>query len=274
MNLGEVVRDFRVESRLGGEGAVREYLGRGPDGAEVVLRVLQAGSAAGGEATLRFLRECEIHRRLEHPNLQRALGYGIHEGEQYLVLERQQGVPLSRWLAAREGGRPAATALAIADEILAALEHAHSRGVIHRDVRPANVLMPLADGPIKLVNFSVARAEDRLLETGRGAILGTFRYASPEQNRGRTVDPTSDLYSLGLVLHEMLTGVPMIHADNLIDALRAQAEPVVPPSQRAPAVPKLLDLVVCKLLAPEPAGRYPSAAAARVALGAARTRAA
>jgi serine/threonine-protein kinase len=274
VEIGELVRDFRVEARVGGAGAVREYLGRGPDGTEVLLRVLEAGSAPGAEATLRFLRECEIHRKLEHPNLQRALGYGIHGGEQYLVLERQQGVPLSRWLAAREGGCPPATALAIADEVLLALEHAHSRGVIHRDVRPANVLLPLADGPIKLVNFSVARAEDHLLETGRGAILGTFRYASPEQNRGQPVGPTSDLYSLGLVLYEMLTGQVVIRADDLVDALAAQAAPLVPPSRLVAAVPKLLDLVVSKLLAAEPAQRYASATAARAALAAARTRAA
>lgn len=266
LRIGDEVRHFRLQVLLGGDSAHPVF--RGADartGEPVVVKTFTPGPDVDPELFARFRREVEVYRKLDHPNVVRYLSQGVHEGVNYIVLEYVEGRTVEALLA--RGRFPMREALATVGQLLRAVEHAHSRGVLHRAIQPSNILVT-TDGVVKLLDFGVASADDRLLTSRVGAaVRGSFCYAAPEQNKGRKADERSDLYAVGLVFWELLTGRRAIDADDPLEAVELQHRgPLPPPSSWNGKVSPELDALCGRLLALEPAARFPAAAEVREAL--------
>ncbi len=224
-------------------------------GRTVALKTLVHSFGAPTEQK-RFLREAQIVSQLSHPSIINLYDVGIEEGNvAYLVMEYVTGKTLQQVLL--ESPIPFPRACAWAADLAGALTRAHRAGIIHGDVKPANILVT-DDGNVKLGDFGIARFATQV--SGSGHMMGTPAYLSPEQIRGEPQNTRSDLFSLGIVLYQMVTGVAPFEGSS-VSAVCAQilsAEPI-PPTQRNPALPAGIDHVILRSLAKSPADRYPSA---------------
>jgi serine/threonine-protein kinase len=227
-------------------------------GRQVAIKVLREQFAADPEFVERFDREARSAARLSHPNIVDIYDVGADGETRFIVMELVEGENLKS-LIRRGGALPPALVIGYGREVGAALEYAHRRGIVHRDVKPQNVLLD-ADGHAKLTDFGIAQAAESVGLTQTG-VLGTPQYMSPEQARGRGVGPASDVYSLGVVLYELATGRLPFQADSpLAIALRhVEDEPPAPRSLN-PSVPPALEAVILRALAKAPAERFASAA--------------
>ena len=266
---------YTVLRALGSGGFGEVFLARDEVlGREVALKVLHRRCVDDGGGIERFGREARSAASLSHPNVVAVHDFGQDpvDGAPYIVMEYVPGVTLADVLEG-EGALAPGVAAAVALGVASGLEAAHRRGVIHRDVKPANVLLAGAGafGAVKVADFGVARvvAEDTLTE--ENAVVGTAHYLSPEQAMGRPAGPASDLYSLGVVLYEMLAGRRPFEAEGaespLAVAMRHVTEEPDPPSASNPEVPPALDALVMRLLAKDPEGRPASAAILAEELG-------
>ena len=224
---------YEIVELIGAGGMGRVYRARDTKlGRDVAIKVLPAEFSREPERLARFEREAKLLASLNHPNIATLHGLEESEGERYLVMELVPGETLAERL--KRGPLPADEALAVARQVASALEAAHENGVIHRDVKPANIkIMP--DGQVKVLDFGLAKAfapdgtnEDpsssptlSAAGTRAGVILGTAAYMSPEQARGQTVDKRSDIFSFGAVLFEMLAGRPPFRGETVSDVLAA-----------------------------------------------------
>ena len=231
----------------------------------VAVKVLFPELARDASFVERFRREAQSAARLNHPNIVSVFDFGEDADGNFIVMEYVAGPTLSDVIGA-DGPMAPSRAVAIGADIAAALAAAHREGIVHRDVKPANVL--LADGVAKVADFGIARAADsRAGLTLPGMIIGTANYLSPEQAQGLPVDHRTDLYSLGMVLYEMLTGRPPFTGDNPIAvAYQQQHESALPPSSRNRAVSPRLDAIVAELLSLDPVDRPSSADQVRAEL--------
>ncbi|RMG12042.1 MAG: serine/threonine protein kinase, partial [Planctomycetota bacterium] len=264
----------RVGARLGeytllgllGRGAMGEvWLGEGPEG-RVALKLLRETLSEESDAARRFAREIEILASLDHPGIVRARSGLEREGDlHYYAMELVLGRNLQAVLDAAGALRPA-HAVDLTCELLDALQAAHDAGVVHRDVKPANVLID-REGRARLTDFGLARADGRSHLTLAEVVLGTPAYMSPEQARGLEAGPASDLYSTGAVLFQLLCGRPPFTAERPLALLRAHSDEAPPdPATLCPGLPAPLAEVVLRALAKEPERRYASAVAMREAL--------
>ena len=235
-------------------------------GRTVALKTLVHSFGAPTEQK-QFLREAQIVSQLSHPAIVNLYDVGIEDGNvAYLVMEYVPGKTLQQVLAESTGPMPIARACAWISDLAGALHRAHRSGVIHGDIKPANILVT-EDGKVKLSDFGIARFATQV--SGSGKMMGTPAYLSPEQILGEPQNTRSDLFSLGIVLYQMVTGVAPFDGSSVsaVCAQILQAEPV-PPSQRNPAVSAELDRIVLRCLAKTSADRYPSAEAFATSLDA------
>jgi eukaryotic-like serine/threonine-protein kinase len=228
----------------------------------VALKVLRTGDSADADRAARFQQEAALAARLQHPNIVQVFEYGIHAGRAFIAMQLVEG----RTLASETGGLPQpAIAAARRVELLASAIHfAHTHGVVHRDLKPANVLVGL-DDELRIVDFGLAKELQGVsTQTTTGLVLGTPAYMAPEQAAGRThsVGPTTDVWALGAILYELLTGRPPFRGESPVATLQQviAVEPIVP-SRLQPRIPRDLETICLKCLEKSPARRYASAAA-------------
>jgi serine/threonine-protein kinase len=231
----------------------------------VAVKVLRSDLAADDATRARFRNEAIAAARVNHPNIVATYDTGDDNGTAYIVMELVDG-PTVRRLVDEHGPLPVQDAIRIGIEVAAALDAAHAAGLVHRDVKPPNVLVP-PSGPVKVTDFGIAKAtgDDDLTRTG--AVMGTARYLAPEQVSGEPADARTDVYALGLLLYEMLCGAPPFGGETDVATAMARLTTTAPPIrlQRAD-VPHALDDIVHRCLARDRARRYPSAGDVREAL--------
>ncbi|WP_409330585.1 protein kinase domain-containing protein [Trujillonella humicola] len=262
---GTGIGGYVVERRLGSGGMGAVYLARHPTlPRHVALKVLHTGLAATPGVRARFEREAELVSRLSHPNVVDVLDRGTQDGLLWIAMQYVAGPDLATVLA-RDGAAPPERALAIVAAVGAALDHAHACGLVHRDVKPANVLLAVLPGGgerVVLTDFGIGQdtASSSVL-TQTGEVTASLAYAAPEQVSGGRVDSRADVYALGAVLFELLTGRRALTAETLPAALYAVVT-APPPDPRAvrPDLPPPITGVLARAMAKDPAHRYGSCA--------------
>ena len=265
--IGIVVGNrYELTSRVAGGGMGEVWAARDQVlGRTVAVKLLRAQHAGDPTFLQRFRTEARHAASLSHPGIASVYDYGEDDGAAYLVMELVPGEALSTRLQ-REGALAPAVAIPLLQQSAAALQAAHSAGLVHRDVKPANLLIT-PDDHVKITDFGIARLGDDAGITRTGEVMGTAQYLSPEQALGQTATPASDVYSLGVVAYEMLAGRRPFDADSSVAIAMAHV-------QRAPellpaAVPPAIAAVVLQALSKDPAQRPPTAAAFGQALGSA-----
>ncbi|MDA0161995.1 PASTA domain-containing protein [Solirubrobacter ginsenosidimutans] len=250
---------YRAQRRLGAGGmaevwcAQDEVLGR-----RVAVKLMGGRFVEDPEFHERFRREAQAAAGLTHPNIVAIFDRSEWDGTPYIAMELVDGKTLKE-LVTERGPLPADIAVGLTEQVLRALGYAHRRGIVHRDVKPQNVIVD-ADGQAKVADFGIARAGETSEMTQTGAIVGTMQYLSPEQAEGRPVDRRADLYSAGVVLYELLTGqVPFDGEAPISIAIKHINERPVPPGQLERGISPALEAVVMRALEKDPARRFQSA---------------
>jgi serine/threonine-protein kinase len=251
---------YDVVRPLGSGGMGEVYLARDRVlGRDVALKVLRRQYAGDDEFAERFKREALSAASLSHPNIVQVYDRGeTEDGASYIAMEYVPGGTLKERIS-REGPLEVADTAALGAQVAEALGAAHERGMVHRDIKPQNVLLT-ARGEAKVADFGIARAASSATISQTGSVMGTAGYMSPEQALGEPATPKSDLYSLGVVLYEALTGRLPYTADNPIAvSMKHVNEPLRPPRELNPRIPEGMNALVTKLMAKDPQGRYASA---------------
>ncbi len=265
--IGSVIGTYRVESCLGTGGMGTVY--RGVDvmlDRPVAIKVLKPELVNNPQLIERFRTEAVLLAKLNHPNIATLYGFLPIGPQQFaMVMEFLPGVSLDAWLR-QYGAMPLGQAVVVFSGILDAIGHAHQHGIIHRDIKPSNVMV-LPDGTPKVMDFGIARAMGSSHQTRVGAIVGTLEYMSPEQIQGKEADARSDIYALGILLYEMLTGrVPFV-ADSEYALLQAHIHnPPPPPQVFTPSIPETVAQVVLHALEKDPQRRFQTAEEFKLAL--------
>jgi eukaryotic-like serine/threonine-protein kinase len=249
---------YRIQRKLGAGGMADVYLAEDQElGRRVAIKILNGRHANDDQFIERFRREAKNAAALNHPNIVSIYDRGEAEETYYIAMEFLDGRTLKELIVSR-GAAPINVAIEYARQILSALRFAHRHGIVHRDIKPHNVLVD-GEGRVKVTDFGIARAGTSQM-TEAGSIVGTAQYLSPEQARGGEVDPRSDLYSLGIVLYELLTGKTPFDGETPVEiAMKHLSTAPKPPSNLRPDVPPELDMVVMRALAKNPDDRYESA---------------
>ena len=279
IGLGSRIGGYRVLALIGQGGMGTVYRAERVDsGEQVALKLLGESLAGSPEFRRRFVREARYARELDHPNVVSVREVGEDGAHMYMVMPEVIGNDLNTLLAL-EGPIEAASLLRVLDEVASALDALHGRGIIHRDVKPANVIVASGQGPqpagrAYLTDFGLGKdpSHDSAALTAVGEFVGTFKYVAPEQVLGRELDHRVDVYSLGCLLYECLTGLAPFPHEREVEVLDAHLEDPPPkPSESRPGLPEEIDGVVARAMAKDPGERYGSAgelaAAARAALG-------
>src|SRR5438445_172704 len=249
---------YKILRKLGAGGMANVYLAEDQElGRRVAIKILDDRHAADEQFVERFRREAKNAAALSHQNIVSIYDRGEAEGTYYIAMEFLDGRSLKELIITR-GPAPVSIAIDYARQILAGLRFAHRHGIVHRDIKPHNVIVD-SEGRLKVTDFGIARAGASQM-TEAGSIIGTAQYLSPEQARGTQVDQTSDLYSLGIVLYELLTGTVPFTGDTPVEiAMKHISAVPEPPSAKRPDIPHDVDLVVMRALAKDPNDRYESA---------------
>jgi serine/threonine-protein kinase len=259
---GQTIDGYEITSVLGVGGMSEAYLARdGRAGGSVVLKLPHPQLLGDPSAFTRFEREIEIGRRLVHPNVQRVLGTGRIPGTiaPYIVLEYVEGESFRQYLTEHKP-LPIDRAIDFANQLAQALGYCHQQGVVHRDLKPENVLIT-SDGVLKLMDFGIALLEGakRVTWGSFSPAVGTPDYMAPEQVRGERGDERTDVYSIGVILFEMLAGDVPFHGDNSLAIMSQRVNQDAPRvDSLRPEVPESLAAIVYRALMRNPVQRYPS----------------
>ena len=250
---------YKVLEKVGEGGMARVY--RGMDtklNRQVAVKILYEQFAGDADFLRRFKQEAKAAARLTHPNIVNIYDEGEEDNIHYIIMEYVEGYTLKD-LVQRDGRLKPEESVQIVIQICDALAHAHSQNVIHRDIKPQNIIMT-EDGRVKVTDFGIARATaDTTITYGR-SLLGSVYYSSPEQARGYSTDSKSDIYSLGVLFYEMLTGVVPFSGESPISvALKHLQDDVVPPRSLIPELPAFLEGVILKTMRKDRQLRYNNA---------------
>lgn len=265
--IATVINDrYEIQKRIGRGGMADVFLARDQLlDRQVAVKVLFPEFAVDPNFVERFRREAQSAASLNHPNIVHVFDWGRHGGTYFITMEYVQGRTLAEILRANRQ-LTSKQAADIGSEVAAALAFAHDTGLAHRDIKPANILIG-SNGQVKVTDFGIARAMNSATEsqlTQAGAVMGTASYFSPEQAQGAQPDPRSDLYSLGIVMYEMVTGQPPFTGDNPVSIAYKQVhETPAPLHQIVVDIPRAYEAIVNKLLAKKPTARYQNAESLR-----------
>lgn len=250
---------YEILERVGGGGMAFVYRARDLLlNRTVAVKVLSPHYVADEEFVRKFKREAQAAAGLSNPNIVGVYDVGQDGDTYYIVMEFLEGKTLKQ-LVNESGPLPVTTALQVVKQIAEALRSAHKHGVIHRDIKPHNIMIT-ADGHVKVTDFGIARAVTSSTLTNTGAMVGSVHYISPEQARGGFVGEKSDIYSLGVVLYELITGQLPFSGDSMFSiALKHLQEPAIPPRELDPSIPAEVERIVLKAMNKDQAGRYQSA---------------
>lgn len=250
---------YELEELIGGGGMADVY--KAKDcllNRPVAVKILHEEFKQDKEFIDKFQREAQAAARLSHPNIVNIYDVGVADGDHYIVMEYVPGRTLKDRIR-QEGHLSVSESLRVAREIAEALAHAHGNNLVHCDIKPHNILM-MADGHAKVADFGIARAVTESTMTYSGNVIGSVHYFSPEQAKGTMITPKSDVYSLGVVLYEMLTGKLPFTGDNPVSiAVKHLQEEPVPVRQIDPAIPPVVEAIVSKAMSKDPAMRPTSA---------------
>lgn len=225
---------------------------------ELAIKMLREEIAKDEASVKRFIHESKAVLMLSHPNIVSVYDVSITSEEKYIVLEYAEGITLKEYLQ-QHGPLSAEETIHIACQLLSALQHAHSRGVIHRDIKPQNIIVA-PDGTIKLTDFGIAKVPNSETITMSDKAIGSVHYISPEQASGLPVDHRSDLYSVGIILYEMICNRVPFEAENAVAVACMQiSSQAIPPSEFVPGVPKGLEQILLKAITKRPADRFENA---------------
>ena len=262
--------DKYIGKRLDGRYEIHELLGVGGmayvykayDNIEkrwVAIKILKEELAGNSDFLRRFRNESKAIAVLSHPNIVKVYDVSFGDRIQYIVMEYIDGITLKQYIE-QQGEIKWREALYFTVQILRALQHAHEKGIIHRDIKPQNIML-LEDGTIKVTDFGIARFSQAETQTMTDKAIGSVHYIAPEQARGGYINDKADIYSVGVMLYEMLTGQLPFVADNAVSVaiMQMQAEPT-PPSHINPSIPKGLEEITMHAMEKNPAQRFPSAA--------------
>jgi serine/threonine-protein kinase len=260
---------YRIEGILGRGGMASVYLARDAElDRPVAVKVLAEHLADTPGFRERFVREARLAAQLSHPNVVQVFDVGEDEGRPFIVMEYVEGTTLGEEVKQRGPLEPTEV-VDLALQVCGGLEHAHAAGLVHRDIKPQNLLLR-ADGTVKIADFGIARAAETTKLTQIGSVLGTAAYLSPEQALGEEVTAAADIYSLGCVLFELLTGRTPYVFKTLPELVTKHREEAIEPLREVrPDVPERLEAAVMHALARNPAYRPESAAALAQELAAA-----
>ena len=248
---------YEIVSILGQGGMGRVYKARDRELDKIIaLKTIRLDTAEGPEALARFKQELVLARKVTHKNVVRIFDLGEAEGIKFFTMEHIEGDSLKA-LIRRRGKIPPAEAATLSRQILSALEEAHAQGIVHRDLKPQNVMVARNEGTAHLMDFGIARATDATSMTATGAVVGTPDYMSPEQVKGEKAGPTSDVFSFGVILYEMLTGELPYQAETPMSKvmMRLSHRPR-PVREISTEIPKYLEGIVRRCLEIDPALRY------------------
>lgn len=252
---------YLIESLIGVGGMANVYKGRDiRTGNEIAVKVLKEEFLGNEELVRRFKNESKAISILDHPNIVKVYDVSVTDQLQYIVMEYIDGITLKEYLKQRGGALTWKEVVHFATQVLSALEHAHSKGIVHRDVKPQNIMLQ-ADGSIKMMDFGIARFSRAQSQTISDKAIGSVHYISPEQAKGDHTDARTDIYSVGVMLYEMLSGkLPFDGTGTVSIAIMQISEKPKPLAEVAPNVPEGLRQITEKAMEKDPAARYQSAA--------------
>ena len=243
---------YELEEKIGSGGMAEVYKAHDRLLARpVAIKILHAAYRADVEFIERFHREAKSAARLSHPNIVSIYDVGVAGNDHYIVMEYVQSSTLKKKIQ-DDGPLDILNAVAIAKDIANGLTHAHANNIVHCDIKPHNILMT-ADGRAKITDFGIARAVTESTLTYGGSVIGSVHYFSPEQARGGSITPKSDVYSLGIVMYEMLTNRLPFTGDNPVAiAMKHVEEEAISPSRYRPQIPPMLEAIVCRAMSKSP----------------------
>ncbi len=252
---------YLIESLIGVGGMANVYKGRDiRTGNGIAVKVLKEEFLGNEELVRRFKNESKAISILDHPNIVKVYDVSVTDKLQYIVMEYIDGITLKEYLKQRGGALTWKEVVHFATQVLSALEHAHSKGIVHRDVKPQNIMLQ-ADGSIKMMDFGIARFSRAQSQTISDKAIGSVHYISPEQAKGDHTDARTDIYSVGVMLYEMLSGkLPFDGTGTVSIAIMQISEKPKPLAEVAPNVPEGLRQITEKAMEKDPADRYQSAA--------------